>query len=332
MDWAKGFSASYYMALVDPVTWRDAERVEITGGSITRTETGLRQSADVDCTEFETDRERWVRIYLDAAQEGDVAHVPLFTGLTSVPERDIDGTRIRYPLICYSVLKPAEDVLLPRGWYAPAGFNGAAVIAELLSVTPAPIEVMENAPRLTQSILAEDGENRLTMANKVLDAINWRLRINGDGTITIGPPATEPAASFGMDNDVIEPKLQRRADWFSCPNVFRAVSGGQIAVARDDDEDSMLSTVNRGREIWMEEADCELNSGEGLEQYAQRRLREEQAVAYTVHYTRRFDPAVLVGDMVRLHYPAQDLMALYTVTDQSIELGYGARTSEEVRL
>ena len=26
MDWTKGFTATYYAVLVDPITWRDTER------------------------------------------------------------------------------------------------------------------------------------------------------------------------------------------------------------------------------------------------------------------------------------------------------------------
>ena len=331
MNWENGFSASYYAEIVDPASWRDVRRVEITEGSVSRTGSGLRQSADLVCTDFDPDREVWIRVYLDAAQEGDVAHVPLFTGLTSVPEQAIDGTRKSYPVTCYSVLKPAEDMLLPRGWFAGQGFNGAEVAADLLEVTPAPIVVEDNAPRLMQNIIAEDGENRLTMAGKILEAINWRIRITGDGTITICPQATEISGTFGQDRDVIEPQLKKRADWFACPNVFRAIDGDQTATVRDDDEDSMLSTVNRGREVWMEESDCDLGDNEGLEQYARRRLAEEQAYAYTVQYARRFDPDINVGDKVRLHYPGQELMDVYTVVSQSIELSHGARTSEEVQ-
>ena len=38
----------------------------------------------------------------------------------------------------------------------------------------------------------------------------------------------------------------------------------------------------------------------------------------------------MVGDMVRLHYPAQGLDGLFRVKSQNIELGYNARTTEEV--
>lgn len=331
MDWSKGFSATYYMTIVDPVTWGDVDRVEIISGKIARKTDGLMESADVECSDFDTDRERWIRIYLDAAQPGDVAHIPLFTGLSSVPETSINGTQIRYPLTCYSVLKPAEDILLQRGWFAAESFNGAEVVRDLLSVIPAPISVEANAPKLSQSIIAEDGDNHLTMAQKVLEAINWRLKINGDGSIIICPMATNVSAVFGLDNDVIEPSVTRKADWFGCPNVFRAINNDNVAIARDDDERSMLSTVMRGREIWQEESNCDLNDGEGLEQYAQRRLQELQSVAYSINYTRRYNPAISIGDLVELHYPEQGLMGVYKTVSQSIDLGYGAKTSEEVQ-
>lgn len=331
MDWSRGFSASCYAMLVDPATWRDTQRVEITGGSVSRSSTGLRQSADLACREWQPTRERWVRVYLDAAQAGQSEHVALFTGLTSVPETAIDGNRTSYPVACYSVLKPAEDILLPRGWFAGEGLSAGDIMAELLSVTPAPVSVAEGAPALRQAIIAESGENRLTMTEKILSAIGWQLTIDGDGTIRIGPPETEIRAVFGVDNDVVEPQVSLKADWFACPNCFRAIYGDQTAEARDDDEDSMLSTINRGREIWAEESGVQLGDGEGLEQYAARRLRELQAYAYTVRYDRRFDPAVNVGSVIRLHYPGQNLMDEYRVTAQSITLGLGARTSEEVQ-
>lgn len=330
MDWSKGFSSSYYMTLVDPITWRDTERIEIISGKISRKEDGLRESADVECEDFNPDREHWIRIYLVASQKDDVERVPLFTGLASVPESNINGMQVRYPLTCYSVLKPAEDVLLQKGWYTTLT-NGADVVADLLSVTSAPVVVAENAPKLSQYIIAEDGDTNLSMVNKVLDAINWRLRISGDGSIEICPMASEVLRIFGQDNDVIEPQLTRKADWFDCPNVFRATNDNQTAVARDDSDDSLLSTATRGREIWREESVSTLNSGESLKEYAQRRLNELQSVAYSVSYTRRFDPNVLVGDLIELHYPAQKLLDRYRVVSQSINLGYGGRTSEEVQ-
>ena len=133
-----------------------------------------------------------------------------------------------------------------------------------------------------------------------------------------------------IEQDVIEPTISVKYDWYSCPNVFRAVHEDLSAVARDDSPDSPLSTVSRGREVWAEEMSCDFNTGESISEYAVRRLRELQHTKLTAEYDRRFHPDVLVGDLIRLHYPAQGLDGLFRVNSQSIELGYNTKTTEEV--
>ena len=130
---------------------------------------------------------------------------------------------------------------------------------------------------------------------------------------------------------MLEPQVDISYDWFSCPNVFRAIGEGISAVARDEDPDSPLSIPSRGREIWMEESDCELMENETIAEYAQRRLKEEQAVNTIMSYARRFCPGITVGDLVEIHYPRQGISGVYEVTDQSIDIGAGVKTSEEVK-
>ena len=333
MDWSKGFSATYYMSIVDPVTWRDVDRIEIKGGEISRSESELVESADVDCVRYDQSSERYVRIWLNTKQGGGrSSHIALFTGLATSPNRDINGTLIANKVQCYSVLKPAKDVLLQRGWYAPAGMSGAFIVKDLLSIIPAPVKIEGSAPNLAQAVIAENGESHLSMAWKVLNAINWRIRIEGDGTVVLCSQADSVSAIFDpLSNDVIEPQITVEYDWYGCPNVFRAVMDDISAVARDDDPDSPLSTVSRGREIWMEETDCDLNTGETISQYAHRRLKEEQSIAMKVSYDRRFIPSVRVGDLIGLRIPAHKITGTFIVESHTVEIGHGARTSEDVR-
>ena len=331
MDWNKGYSATYYMKRIDPATWKDLETINLTGGSIKREASGLRQSADVDCVNYKIELEQWVRIYLDTRQNGAAAHVPLFTGLATSPEDEYSGIIRKNALECYSVLKPADDIYLMRGWYAQAGRHGGDVIKQLLEVIPAPVVIADESPRLEAAIIAEDSETRLTMVDKVLTAINWRLRIDGDGTVYVEPKPIEAVAMFDpIENDVIETELKISADWYSCPNVFMAISEDMTGIARDDSPDSPLSTVNRGREVWMVEDGANLSETESIAQYAQRMLNEAQRIQKTVEYDRRYMPHVGIGDIVRLRYPAQGLDGIFAVDSQSIELGYGARTSEQI--
>lgn len=331
MKWNKGFTASYYAYILDPQSFREVSRLEITGGTVKHESSGLRESADIDVVGY-NGTEAWVRIYLDARQNGSASHIPLFTGLGCSPGRDIDGVIETSTLQCYSVLKPAQDVLLERGYYVLRGANGAAVAKDLLSVGPAPVKIMAESPVISDTLIAEDGESCLTMAEAIISAINWQITIGGDGTIYLGPRADDTAKAVfdPLDNDAIEPQISVERDWYECPNVLRAVSGDLMAIARDDDPGSPLSTVSRGREIWAEDSASNLGSEEGIAEYARRRLTELQSVALTASYKRRYRPDIGVGDLVRLHYPKQKLDGLFRVDSQSIDLTHGATTDEEV--
>lgn len=331
MQWNKGYTASFYLATIDPQTWRPSGRIEVISGQVTRSRDALMQSADIVCRNYPQALERWVRVYMDVRQEtGASAHVPLFTGLATSPKTDYDGNLRTNSVTCYSVLKPAADILLPRGWYALSGRDGGRLVADLLGVGPAPVEVEQSAPALSSTIVAEDGETNLSMAWKILTAMGWRLRIDGNGSILICPPASAPSATFGTNFDAIEPVLTTTIDLFACPNVFRAVIGDQSAVSTDNSPDSSLSVSNRGRRVWAEEISPVLAGGESLQSYADRRLAELQTVADAVQYSRRYHPDAMPGDLVRLEYPGVGLLGDYVVVGQTVTLGYNAQTAETV--
>lgn len=332
MQWNKGFTARYIYTVVDPATWKDVEiHDDIISGSIMKTADGLMESADITFTALPSEGEVWARVYLTATQESGGSREALFTGLLQAPATDWNGTREEHSAAMYSVLKPAEDVLLSRGWYAPAGTSGAQLAAQLLSVGPAPVEYADASPTLSSAIVAENNETNLSMARKIIDAIGWRIRISGDGTVNICPTASERAVLLDpLENDVVELSVTDSQDWYACPNVLRVVNGNRTEVARDDDPDSRYSTIARGREIWAEESKPSQNSFESLREYAARRLREMQRPTRSVTYSRRFIPDLYPGDIVGLHYPAQRIDGDFVISSQSIDLGYGARTSEEV--
>jgi len=330
MNWANGYIAEYYATKIDPATWRDLERIEITGGTVKREAEGLRDSAQIYCDKYPQGIENWIRIYLDVKQGGSNEHVALFTGLATSPSKDMNGVIETSAVECYSVLKPASDIYLLRGWYAPAGVQGGKVIKDLLSELPAPIEVADNSPALSSSIIAEDAETKLSMVEKVLTAINWRLRLTGDGRLHVEPKPLEAIATFDpLEYDVLETEIHVAADWFSAPNVYMAIDNDITAIARDDSVKSELSTVNRGREVWAQ-GTANLADNQTIEQYAKEMLKQAQTVKQSATYNRRFMPDILPSDIVRMRYPKQGVDGLYTVKSQSITLSYNATTNEEI--
>ena len=315
----------------------DTGSLLLIGGSISRSGTGLMESADL--TLPESTGECFLRVYLKARQGEDGERVPLFTGLASAPQRTLNGKNVRYKTACYSVLKPVDDILVPRGYFVAAGTKGADAAAELLGNGPAPIVYDDTSPALTETIVAEDKDSCLSVAQKVLDAIGWRIRIDGSGTVQIVPKAEEVSAQFDdQENDSIEVSLTDTYDWYAAPNCLRVTSGKECTEVRDDDPDSPLSTVSRQAmrggtgEIWSTESVSALGDSDTLQSYAERRLKELQGPARTICYNRRFRPDVTIGDKVRLHLPGHGIDDVFTVTSQKIQLGYGAKVSEEVTL
>lgn len=332
MQWEKGFSARYYAEIVDPKTWHGLRRFEIISASIDRqSKETLMESADITVKRLESNGENWVRIWLDARQgRGGSQHIPLFTGLTAAPERKINGKRNEFGTECYSVLKPASEVLLDRGWYADTYTAGAKIVKNLLSATPAPIFIEKSSSKLSKPIISENGETNLSMARKILEAMDWRIHISGHGEITLRERSDRIKAIYGIERDMIELSITDKKDWYSCPNVFRAVSGSSIAIARDDDINSPLSVTARQREIWKEDTDCKLSDEELLAAYAQRRLKEEQSISRTLKYKKRYDPSAVVEDVIRIVYPGQNIVGNFRIYNQKITLGHGCKVEEEV--
>jgi hypothetical protein len=335
MNWNRGFSALYELHRVDPVSWQDAGQFEIISGTISKSEKGLIESADFVMTE--SPGECWLRAYLKAKQGESGARVPLFTGLASAPQRSLKGNDITFKAACYSALKPVEDMLVPRGFFVAAGASGAKTAAELLRVGPAPVTYATPSPTLSEAIVAENKDTYLAFAQKIVDAIGWRIRINGRGEISIAPkPDTEAARFDERENDSIEVNITDTNDWYSAPNCIRVTSGSDCIEYRDDSKKSKLSTVsrkaNRGGtgEIWKTESASSLSETDTLLAYAERRLKELQSPARKISYTRRFRPDVTISDMVRLHLPGHGIDGVFTVSSQKITLGYAASVSEEV--
>ena len=331
IDWTQGYSARYYLAILDKYTLRDIDRMEITGGSIKRSLTELRESADIDCTDYDSNTEQYIRVWLDIKQGAESSHTPLFTGLATSPSNTYNGRLKKNSVQCYSLLKIAQDILLPRGWYAPVDANSGKLIKNLLSVIGTEIKIGDNSPDLSQAIIAEQGENQLSMVDKILDAIKWNMRVDGNGTISIEPYNKNSLILFDANkNDIIETDIEITYDWYNAPNVVRCSLDDYCAIAKDENSNSPLSIANRGREVWVEVSNVQLGSNQTLAEYANAALKEYQTVATNIRYDRRYYPGLYPGDVISINYPAQRVAGNFMISDQTVTLGYNAKTSEEV--
>lgn len=331
IDWSKSYTLKAYAERINPQNWLgDGIEIPILSASVKRSDDNDRQSATIDCGNYTSDKEIWVRLWADVSQGNSAEHVALFTGLTAPTKKNINGTLVKTSLECYSVLRPASDVLLQKGWYAPAEADGAGLIKDLLAPSPAPIDCDQEAPLLKEAIIAEENETNLSMVEKILDAIEWTISIDGKGRIILGKADSDTKIRYdSLSYDVVKPEITYEANWYDCPNVFRVTSGDDYAEARDDSNDSPLSTVNRGREIWKSESSPSLKDDESLSEYAERKLKEAQQYDTKLSYTVRFQPNVNVNDSVYISYPANNIDGTFLITSQTINVGGGLSVSEE---
>lgn len=344
MNFSKGYKSSFYMALVDPVSWGDYGRIDILSGSINRTDSDLRQSANVTVTEYPYESDRLVRIFMDVDQNGTTDRVALFTGLASAPSYSYQDGVPNVNIQCYSVLKPLQDIILRHGWYIDKNSDCLTELQDLLNVSGAPVTLYnydENKlKKLEEYIVAEDNETNLSMAETLLDAMNWVMWIDGDGTIVLAPNQADlgikSVITFSKDYDIIQPSFTVNRDWFECPNCLRVTFNEFTAVAKDENDDSPLSIKNRGREIWEVEDNVDLLDNETLAEYAQKRLVKLQERFETVSYDRpytlsnsQYTAEVNVGNKIQIAYP--QLSGDFIVTSQNITLGNAAVVNEEVK-
>lgn len=330
MNWNHGFTYKNYGKIVDPNSWADRDMFNIPAGTVSKRSDDVRESASLTVLDFQPTGEQWIRIYMDISQDNDSYHVPLFTGIATTPSYDINGSVSSAKLECYSSLKPLEDVVLPRGWYARAYRKTSRILDELFAPTPAPVEYEEDLPVLEKHLISEDNESHLSMLDKLAEALDLTIRIGGDGRIRVEKTNYTPRAVFApTDFDIIEPQYSKKNDWYECPNVVMVISDELMAIARDDNEDSSLSVQNRGREIWYVEDNVDPNKDETLAEYAKRILGKKQMAVETLSYKRRFIPDLQIGDCIRMRYP--DFAGIYRIVSQQYDMD-GSVSEEVARL
>lgn len=331
IDWSQGYSASWRVMEVDPVTWADASEIpSVTNVAVERSDEQMREtgSAEVTLPQGERFGERWVRVEMMATQGSDSERVAVATLHMAQSESDPSKGRQAITLEGRSVLAPAADERLLAGSYVPKGADGAAWVARMLACCPCPV-VTEGSFTLGDHVVYAGGTTRLEAAWMLLDAASWTLVIDGDGTVHVCPKPTRPSLDLDRANTrllVTVPKTTTQL--LEVKNRFIAVADGQTAVAVNDDPYDETSYTARGRYVDEYEENPTLVDGETLEAYAKRRLAEVSAHADSKAYEREWWPGVTVGSVVRGGIASVGLEGDMRVTAQSLTCGAGITVSE----
>lgn len=330
MDWTKGYSSEWSVMAVDRDTWADSGLVEgvrdITisrdcTDSVPLLETGT-MTLDTDSFEWE-----WCRVYMVANQVAP-EKVPIATMLFERQTSHFEKGAKTLTAHGRSVLQPAADRSMVRGSYAPAGTNGANFVANLLrECTPAPV-VADGSFTLVDDVVFDLGCSYLDAVWAVLNAANWCIQIDGDGTINVRAIPTVPALELSRANaGVLIPGIDDDYSIVDIPNRYIAIDDGEVAIA-ENRTGSESSYNKRGRWVDVVDESPVMVDGETLQSYAERKLTEASTIMRKFSYDREYWPDVVPYSMVRATLPNNGIDGDLMVLSQSLKCGRGVVISE----
>lgn len=341
-DWHKPMQQSFEYYTVNPSTWKDDKKLtNVKSCNITRdNEAETLGSATVDVTE--SVGECYVRIYLITVQNGITEKHPLGTFLVQTPSSSFNGKIREVSLDAYTPLLELKENPPPLG-YSVLKESNIMNMAYMLARehARAPVVKTESDSKLNGDFVANLNDTWITFLSDLISNAKYSFGLDELGRIIFVPEqdlaSLQPVWTYDDgDESILYHDVTMDHDLYGIPNVVEVVysTDKDIIYSRvvNDDENSPVSTVNRGREIIYRDTNPALDgipSQRQLDEHATRLLRALSTVKYTVSYSHGYCP-VRLGDCVRLNYTRAGLIGIKAkVISQTIDCRTGCRVSEK---
>lgn len=342
IDWTASMQQSFEYYTVNPDTWRDDKKITtVKTSSINRDSTvETLGSASLDVTE--SLGECYVRIYLKISQNGVEYREPLGTFLVQTPSTSFDGMVQKATVDAYTPLLELKENPPPLGYSIAKNENIMAMAYRLTQEqSRAPVIETSCTETLYNDFVANTDDTWIAYLSDLIANAKYTFGLDEMGRILFLPKqetaSLQPIWTYNDDNSsIIQPTINLDHDIYGIPNVVEVLysngNGFYYAKAVNKDENSPISTVNRGREITHRVKNPDLNgyaTQRQIDEYAERVLREMSSLEYTVTYTHGYCP-VRIGDCVRLNYEKADLVNVKAkVISQSIKCEPGCLVTEK---
>lgn len=341
VDWLSSMEQSFEYYIVDPITWGNLSKLNnVKSCSVNFDDSdGTLGSATIDCEDFIN--ESYIRVYLVVNQNGVIEKIPFGTFLAQTPSIGFDGKSQGVSLDAYTPLIELKEKPPPIGFTVMKGANIMDTASELCRENMrAPVIAGSNSATLFSDFTASSEDTWLTYISDLLANAKYKFGLDDMGRVLFPPEqeieSLQPVWTYSDDdNSILYPAVNTDRDLYSIPNVVEVVysANNQTFYSRvvNDDPDSPVSTVARGREIVKRVTDANISgipTQEMVDEYAKQLLQALSALEYTVTYTHAYCP-VRVGDCVRINYSRAGMNNVKAlVKSQSIKCETGVSVSE----
>lgn len=354
-DWTSSMQQDFEFYAVDPGTWCDIRKLtNIKSCSITRdSEVDTLGSASFDTTELLG--ECYIRVYLVTNQNGVTERHPLGTFLAQTPSRSFDGKIQSTTVDAYTPLIELKENQPPIGYFTQkydkdnypytsldSAYDLVKERARAPVIKPSFITSTVNPGlQLRHDFVAETGENWLSYIKALIATGKYEFALDEMGRISFTPSqdldSLAPRWTYDDGNSsILYPDVSLKQDLFGIPNVvevtYSSVFNNYRSVFKNEDSNSPVSTIARGREIVYREHNpsgiSEYALSTEVDNYAKNLLKSLSTLRCSVTYTHGYCP-VKLGDCVLLNYGKAGLNNVKAkVISQNIKCTPGCQVQE----
>ena len=327
-NWFESMQQTFEYYTVDPGTWKDVRKINtVKSCKITwDSEAETLGSATMDVSEDLG--EVYIRVYLVTIQNGVTEKHVLGTFLVQTPSFSFDGRTTSISVDAYTPLLELKEKQPPIGYFVMEKENIMdAVYRAARENLRAPVVKPSCDETLFSTFVANIDDTWLTCLSDLMSNAKYIFSLDETGRILFAPKqdmaSLQAVTTFDDGNSsILYPDISRDNDLYGIPNVvevkysdgstyYEEDNGDGTTISKiyearvvNDDPNSPISTIRRGREIVYRVTDPNMIGNpteDRIIDYAKQLLRELSTVEHTLSYTHGYYP-VRVGDCVRLNY------------------------------
>ena len=341
-DWLSSMQQTFEYYTVDPGTWKDVKKLDnVKSSSISRdSEADTLGSASFEVTD--SVGESYIRVYLITIQNGVREKHPLGTFLVQTPSSSFDGKVRSVSMDAYTPLIELKEGQPPIGYTIMKGKNIMDTAYDLVSENlRAPVAMANNDNKIHFDFVADTNDTWLSFLKDFIGNAKYTFDIDEMGRILFSPEqdtaSLQPVWTYDDGNSsILYPEITMNHDLYGVPNVVEVIysNGSSQYYARvvNDDVNSPISTINRGREIVHRVTNPSFlgePTDKQIKEYADKLLKSLSTLEYSISYTHGYCP-VRVGECIRLNYERAGLTDIKAkVISQSIKCEPGCPVTEK---
>lgn len=276
-NWSESMRQTFEYYVVNPTTWKDERQLlTVKSCSVDRdADADTLGSATIDIDE--EIGECYIRAYLVITQNGIVEKHALGTFLVQTPSMSFDGKTTSISLDAYTPLLELKEGMPPIGYYIAKGENVMDTAYRIVrECARAPVVKPTCESDLYYNFISDTSDTWLSFLRDLIADVKYTFVLDELGRILFAPKqdaaSLHPVWVYTDDNSsILYPDLSLDHDLYNIPNVVEVVysNGGDAFYARvvNNDPNSPISTVKRGREIVHRVTDPQLVSDPIIETF-----------------------------------------------------------------